>query len=107
MNTSGGEPKTSPAAWKGAEVTAPDDTPTKPEKSCWGVVGESGLRQSNTPPSSRLLSEPSVWLLFLIHKEVTLISSQTELNREVIYTLINYMIMNGKRQLLKDLCVVE
>lgn len=79
MNTSGGEPKTSPAAWKGADVTAPDDTPTKPEKSCWGVVGESGLRQSNTPPSSRLLSEPSVWLLFL---------SQTS---TLCYTMLNWL----------------
>lgn len=83
MNTSGGEPKTSPAAWKGADVTAPDDTPTKPEKSCWGVVGESGLRQSNTPPSSRLLSEPNVWLLFLSQRSTLL--CHAKLTREVIY----------------------
>lgn len=65
MKTSGGDPRTSPAAWNGAEVTELADTPTRPEKSCWGEVEDSGFKQSNTPPSSRLLSDPSVWLLFL------------------------------------------
>lgn len=65
MKTSGGDPKTSPAAWNVVELTELVETPTRPEKSCCGDAGDSGFRQSNTPPSSRLLSDPSVWVLFL------------------------------------------
>lgn len=65
IKTSGGEPKTKPAAWNWAEETELEGTPTRPEKICWGEAGESGFRQSNTPPSSRLLSDPRVWLRLL------------------------------------------
>lgn len=65
MKTSGGEPRTKPAAWNWAEETELEGTPTRPEKICWGEAGESGFRQSNTPPSSRLLSDPRVWLRLL------------------------------------------
>lgn len=65
IKTSGGEPRTKPAAWNWAEETEAEGTPTRPENICCGEVGESGFRQSKTPPSSRLLSDPRVWLRLL------------------------------------------
>ena len=65
IKTSGGEPRTKPAAWNWAEETEPEGTPTRPEKICCGETAESGFRQSKTPPSSRLLSDPRVWLRLL------------------------------------------
>lgn len=68
MKTSGGEPRTKPAAWSWAEETELGGTPTRPENICCEDADESGFRQSNTPPSSRLLSDPTVWLRLLSGK---------------------------------------
>lgn len=65
IKTSGGEPRNKPAACRWADETELDGTPTRPENICWGEADDSGFRQSNTPPSSRLLSDPRVWLRFL------------------------------------------
>jgi hypothetical protein len=94
MKTSGGEPSTRLAAWKGAADTELVGTPTRPEKSCWGETGESGFRQSNTQPSSRLLSDPRVWLRLLcrIRREIYKIIAFCMPGKGLILMLVHIML---------------